>query len=99
MKAKAIAINTFLPKNCYRPLEGPRDTQRGYATFYGPPLYGAPQQFPLYGVVAPQAWLGVPGFLDPALVSTPKASTFFNFFFSVSQINCLLLVPTGGAIS
>nr|XP_023686108.1 uncharacterized protein LOC111853450 isoform X1 [Paramormyrops kingsleyae] len=81
MKAKAIAINTFLPKNCYRPLEGPRDTQRGYRTFYGPPLYGAPQQFPLYGVVAPQAWLGVPGFLDPALVApfpNPKYTDGFT---------------------
>ncbi|XP_048866305.1 uncharacterized protein LOC125739843 isoform X2 [Brienomyrus brachyistius] len=81
MKAKAIAINTFLPKNCYRPLEGPRDTQRGHTTFYGPPLYGAPQQFPLYGVVAPQAWLGVPGFLDPALMApfpNPKYTDGFT---------------------
>ncbi|KAJ4921864.1 hypothetical protein JOQ06_024399, partial [Pogonophryne albipinna] len=51
IKAKAIAINTFMPKNGYRPVE------------VNPPQ----QQFPLYSLITPQAWSATHSFIDPTL--------------------------------
>lgn len=56
IKAKAIAINTFLPKNGYRPLDMNLYTQQRYTTsFYLPPVYSPHQQFPLYSLIGPQS--------------------------------------------
>lgn len=67
IKAKAIAINTFMPKNGYRPVEVPPYAQHTrYTSYYIPPVY--PQQhFPLYNLITPQTWT-TPSFIDPALV-------------------------------
>lgn len=70
IKAKAIAINTFLPKNGFRPLDMSVYTQHRYtASFYLPPVYSPQQHFPLYSLVAPQTWSATHGYLDPPLVS------------------------------
>nr|XP_014431467.1 uncharacterized protein LOC102459108 [Pelodiscus sinensis] len=70
IKAKAIAINTFLPKNGYRPLDMNLYTQQRYtASFYLPPVYSPQQQFPLYSLIAPQTWSTTHSYLDPTLVS------------------------------
>lgn len=70
IKAKAIAINTFLPKNGYRPLDMNIYTQQRYTTsFYLPPVYSPQQQFPLYSLIAPQTWSTTHSYLDPSLVS------------------------------
>lgn len=70
IKAKAIAINTFLPKNGFRPLDTSVYTQHRYtASFYLPPVYSPQQHFPLYSLVAPQTWSAAHGYLDPPLVS------------------------------
>lgn len=70
IKAKAIAINTFAPKNGYRPVDVPANIQQRYPSYYMPPIYGAQQQFPpLYRLVAPQGWSTTQGYLDPTLVS------------------------------
>lgn len=54
IKAKAIAINTFLPKNGFRPLDMNLYTQQRYTTsFYLPPVYSPQQQFPLYSLITP----------------------------------------------
>ncbi|KAG5841570.1 hypothetical protein ANANG_G00168010, partial [Anguilla anguilla] len=53
IKAKAIAINTFLPKNGYRPVDVNPYAQQRYTSFYIPPVYSPQQQFPLYSLIAP----------------------------------------------
>ncbi|XP_031795467.1 la-related protein 4B isoform X3 [Sarcophilus harrisii] len=68
IKAKAIAINTFLPKNGYRPLDMNLYTQQRYTTsFYLPPVYSPQQQFPLYSLITPQTWSATHSYLDPSL--------------------------------
>ncbi|OWK03063.1 LARP4B [Cervus elaphus hippelaphus] len=68
IKAKAIAINTFLPKNGFRPLDMSLYTQQRYtASFYLPPVYSPQQQFPLYSLIAPQTWSATHSYLDPPL--------------------------------
>lgn len=70
IKAKAIAINTFLPKNGFRPLDMSLYAQQRYtASFYLPPVYSPQQQFPLYSLIAPQTWSATHSYLDPPLVS------------------------------
>lgn len=55
IKAKAIAINTFLPKNGFRPLDMSLYAQQRYtASFYFPPVYSPQQPFPLYSLIAPR---------------------------------------------
>lgn len=68
IKAKAIAINTFIPKNGYRPVEVNPYAQQRYTSYYIPPVYSPQQQFPLYSLITPQAWSATHSFIDPALV-------------------------------
>ncbi|XP_075826375.1 la-related protein 4B isoform X4 [Microtus pennsylvanicus] len=83
IKAKAIAINTFLPKNGFRPLDMNLYTQQRYATsFYLPPVYSPQQQFPLYGLIAPQTWSTTHSYLDPPLVTPFPSTGFINGFTS-----------------
>ncbi|XP_064335344.1 la-related protein 4B isoform X1 [Camelus dromedarius] len=83
IKAKAIAINTFLPKNGFRPLDVSLYTQQRYAaSFYLPPVYSAQQHFPLYSLVAPQAWSATHSYLDPPLVTPFPNAGFINGFTS-----------------
>ncbi|XP_028715262.1 la-related protein 4B isoform X2 [Peromyscus leucopus] len=83
IKAKAIAINTFLPKNGFRPLDMNLYTQQRYATsFYLPPVYSPQQQFPLYGLIAPQTWSATHSYLDPPLVTPFPSTGFINGFTS-----------------
>ncbi|KAM6449250.1 la-related protein 4B isoform 3-T3 [Liasis olivaceus] len=85
IKAKAIAINTFLPKNGYRPLDMNIYTQQRYTTsFYLPPVYSPQQQFPLYGLIAPQTWSTTHSYLDPSLVTPFPNTGFINGFTSPS---------------
>ncbi|XP_029970275.1 la-related protein 4B [Salarias fasciatus] len=80
IKAKAIAINTFMPKNGYRPVEvNPYAAQR-YTSYYIPPVYSPQQQFPLYSLIAPQAWSATHSFIDPALVAPFHNNQFINGF-------------------
>ncbi|KAJ8272477.1 hypothetical protein GJAV_G00089540 [Gymnothorax javanicus] len=80
IKAKAIAVNTFLPKNGYRPAEvNPYSPQR-YTSFYIPPVYSPQQQFPLYSLIAPQSWGSTHGFIDPTLVTPFHNTGFINGF-------------------
>ncbi|KAB1253977.1 La-related protein 4B, partial [Camelus dromedarius] len=80
IKAKAIAINTFLPKNGFRPLNLSLYTQQRYTasfylpSFYLPPVYSAQQHFPLYSLVAPQAWSATHSYLNPPLPFAQVAS-------------------------
>uniref|UniRef100_A0A8C9VUS0 La ribonucleoprotein 4B n=1 Tax=Scleropages formosus TaxID=113540 RepID=A0A8C9VUS0_SCLFO len=80
IKAKAIAINTFLPKNGYRPTDTNPFAQQRYTSFYVPPVYSPQQQFPLYSLIAPQAWTGTPGFIEPTLVTPFHNAGFINGF-------------------
>ncbi|KAG8148109.1 hypothetical protein E2320_022941, partial [Naja naja] len=81
IKAKAIAINTFLPKNGYRPLDMNIYTQQRYTTsLYLPPLYSPQQQFPLYSFIAPQTWSTTHSYLDPSLVTPIPNTGFINGF-------------------
>ncbi|MGH0125585.1 UNVERIFIED_CONTAM: hypothetical protein FKN15_008149, partial [Acipenser sinensis] len=81
IKAKAIAINTFLPKNGYRPVDVNFYAQQRYTTsFYIPPVYSPQQQFPLYSLITPQTWSTSHSFLDPALVSPFSNTGFINGF-------------------
>ncbi|KAG5268546.1 hypothetical protein AALO_G00213760 [Alosa alosa] len=82
IKAKAIAINTFAPKNGYRPVEVPANVQQRYQSYYMPPIYGAQQQFPpLYRLVAPQGWSTTQGYLDPTMQVAPFPNpSFINGF-------------------
>ncbi|KAM4689543.1 la-related protein 4B isoform 2-T2 [Discoglossus pictus] len=83
IKAKAIAINTFLPKNGYRPLDMNMYTQQRYTTsFYIPPVYSPQQQFPLYSLITPQTWSTAHSYLDPSLVTPFPNTGFINGFTS-----------------
>ncbi|XP_030054684.1 la-related protein 4B [Microcaecilia unicolor] len=83
IKAKAIAINTFLPKNGYRPLDMNLYTQQRYTTsFYLPPVYSPHQQFPLYSLITPQTWSTAHSYLDPSLVTPFPSTGFINGFTS-----------------
>ncbi|RMC04791.1 hypothetical protein DUI87_17963 [Hirundo rustica rustica] len=80
IKAKAIAINTFLPKNGYRPLDMNLYTQQRYTTsFYIPPVYSPQQHFPLYSLIGPQTWSATHSYLDPSLA-------FFNGLFVKPEV-------------
>ncbi|CAI9598882.1 unnamed protein product [Staurois parvus] len=83
IKAKPIAINTFLPKNGFRPLDMNLYTQQRYTTsFYIPPLYSPQQQFPLYSLITPQTWSTAHSYLDPSLVTPFHNTGFINGFTS-----------------
>ncbi|XP_049737625.1 la-related protein 4B isoform X2 [Elephas maximus indicus] len=83
IKAKAIAINTFLPKNGFRPLDMNLYTQQRYTTsFYLPPVYSPQQQFPLYSLITPQTWSTTHSYLDPSLVTPFPNTGFINGFTS-----------------
>ncbi|XP_069504102.1 la-related protein 4B isoform X2 [Ambystoma mexicanum] len=83
IKAKAIAINTFLPKNGYRPLDMNLYSQQRYTTsFYLPPVYSPQQQFPLYSLITPQTWSTAHSYLDPSLVTPFPNTGFINGFTS-----------------
>ncbi|XP_028834170.1 la-related protein 4B-like [Denticeps clupeoides] len=83
IKAKAIAINTFLPKNGYRPVEVNPYAPHRYSSFLIPPVYTPPpQQFPLYSIITPQSWPTTPSFIEPALVTPFHSSSFINGFTS-----------------
>ncbi|XP_077347250.1 la-related protein 4B [Lithobates pipiens] len=83
IKAKPIAINTFLPKNGFRPLDMNLYTQQRYTTsFYIPPLYSPQQQFPLYSLITPQTWSTTHSYLDPSLVTPFPNTGFINGFTS-----------------
>ncbi|CAJ0949417.1 unnamed protein product [Ranitomeya imitator] len=83
IKAKAIAINTFLPKNGYRPLDMNLYTQQRYTTsFYLPPVYSPQQQFPLYSLITPPSWSTAHSYLDPSLVTPFPNTGFINGFTS-----------------
>nr|XP_023422350.1 la-related protein 4B isoform X2 [Cavia porcellus] len=83
IKAKAIAINTFLPKNGFRPLDMNLYTQQRYTTsFYLPPVYSPQQQFPLYSLITPQTWSATHSYLDPSLVTPFPNTGFINGFTS-----------------
>ncbi|XP_075683538.1 la-related protein 4B [Rhinoderma darwinii] len=83
IKAKAIAINSFLPKNGYRPLDMNLYTQQRYTTsFYLPPVYSPQQQFPLYSLITPQTWSTAHSYLDPSLVTPFPNTGFINGFTS-----------------
>ncbi|KAM6421811.1 la-related protein 4B isoform 2-T3 [Rhynochetos jubatus] len=83
IKAKAIAINTFLPKNGYRPLDMNLYTQQRYTTsFYIPPVYSPHQQFPLYSLIGPHTWSATHSYLDPSLVTPFPNTGFINGFTS-----------------
>ncbi|XP_056306244.1 la-related protein 4B isoform X2 [Danio aesculapii] len=80
IKAKAIAVNTFVPKNGYRPVDVSSNVQQRYTPYYIPPVYGAQQQFPLYRLVTPQGWSATQSYLDPTLVSPFPSPAFINGF-------------------
>ncbi|XP_021546568.1 la-related protein 4B isoform X2 [Neomonachus schauinslandi] len=83
IKAKAIAINTFLPKNGFRPLDMSLYAQQRYtASFYLPPVYSPQQQLPLYSLIAPQTWSATHSYLDPPLVTPFPNTGFINGFTS-----------------
>ncbi|XP_041923280.1 la-related protein 4B isoform X1 [Alosa sapidissima] len=102
IKAKAIAINTFAPKNGYRPVEVPANVQQRYQSYYMPPIYGAQQQFPpLYRLVAPQGWSTTQGYLDPTMQVAPFPNPSFingfpgspNFKSATSPLNIRQYAP------
>ncbi|XP_072297858.1 la-related protein 4B-like isoform X2 [Eucyclogobius newberryi] len=80
IKAKAIAINTFMPKNGYRPVEVNPYAQRQYTSYYIPPVYSPQQQYPLYSLITPPAWSTTHSFIDPALVAPFQHNQFLNSF-------------------
>ncbi|XP_055084281.1 la-related protein 4B [Periophthalmus magnuspinnatus] len=80
IKAKAIAINTFMPKNGYRPVEVNPYAQRPYTSYYIPPMYSPQQQFPLYSLITPPTWSTTHSFIDPALVAPFHNNQFLNGF-------------------
>lgn len=80
IKAKAIAINTFMPKNGYRPVEVNPYAQQRYTSYYIPPVYSPQQQFPLYSLITPQAWSTTHSFIDPTLVAPFHNNQFINGF-------------------
>ncbi|XP_047445790.1 la-related protein 4B isoform X2 [Mugil cephalus] len=80
IKAKAIAINTFMPKNGYRPVEVNPYAQQRYTSYYIPPVYSPQQQFPLYSLITPQAWSTTHSFIDHTLVTPFHNNQFINGF-------------------
>lgn len=86
IKAKAIAINTFLPKNGYRPVEVNPYAQQRYTSYYIPPVYSPQQQFPLYSLITPQAWSATHSFIDPALVRPSPTATLCVYPLMASKI-------------
>ncbi|XP_030625232.1 la-related protein 4B [Chanos chanos] len=81
IKAKAIAVNTYAPKNGYRPLDVSPSVQQRYTSYYVPPVYGAQQQFPpLFRLVSPQGWSTTQPYLDPSLVTPFPNPGFINGF-------------------
>ncbi|XP_065114516.1 la-related protein 4B isoform X2 [Paramisgurnus dabryanus] len=80
IKAKAIAVNTFIPKNGYRPVDVSSNVQQRYTPYYVPPVYGAQQQFPLYRLVTPQGWSATQNYLDHTLVTPFPSPAFINGF-------------------
>uniref|UniRef100_A0A8D2ZYU5 La ribonucleoprotein 4B n=1 Tax=Scophthalmus maximus TaxID=52904 RepID=A0A8D2ZYU5_SCOMX len=84
IKAKAIAINTFMPKNGYRPVEvnpyAQQQQQQRYTSYYIPPVYSPQQQFPLYSLITPQTWSPTHSFIDPTLVAPFHNNQFINGF-------------------
>ncbi|KAM3604418.1 uncharacterized protein V6R79_010892 [Siganus canaliculatus] len=80
IKAKAIAINTFMPKNGYRPVEVNPYAQHRFTSYYIPPVYSPQQQFPLYSLITPQAWSTTHSFIDPTLVAPFHNNQFINGF-------------------
>ncbi|XP_069367664.1 la-related protein 4B isoform X18 [Paralichthys olivaceus] len=80
IKAKAIAINTFMPKNGYRPVEVNPYAQQRYTSYFIPPVYSPQQQFPLYSLITPQAWSATHSFIDPTLVAPFHNNQFINGF-------------------
>ncbi|XP_051971310.1 la-related protein 4B [Xyrauchen texanus] len=80
IKAKAIAVNTFVPKNGYRAVDVSSNVQQRYTPYYIPPVYGAQQQFPLYRLVTPQGWSATQSYLDPTLVTQFPSPAFINGF-------------------
>lgn len=82
IKAKAIAINTFLPKNGYRPLDVNVYSQQRYTSFYFPAVYSPQQPFPLYSLLTPNAWTNTHSYLDPAWVAPFASTGFINGFTS-----------------
>ncbi|KAG9340052.1 hypothetical protein JZ751_021969 [Albula glossodonta] len=84
IKAKAIAINTFLPKNGYRPADASTGVsataQQRYAPFYMPPVYSTQHQYPLYSLISSHSWTTTHSFLDPALVTAFPGAGFINSF-------------------
>uniref|UniRef100_A0A8B9GMC3 La ribonucleoprotein 4B n=1 Tax=Astyanax mexicanus TaxID=7994 RepID=A0A8B9GMC3_ASTMX len=80
IKAKAIAVNTFVPKNGYRPVDVSSNIQQRYTSFYIPPVYGAQQQFPpIYRLVTPQGW-STQSYLDPLVTPFSNPGGFINGF-------------------
>ncbi|MCI4391655.1 hypothetical protein PGIGA_G00137250 [Pangasianodon gigas] len=81
IKAKAIAVNTFVPKNGYRPVDMSSNMQQRYTSYYIPPAFGAQQQFPpFYRLVTHQGWSTTQGYLDPSLVTPFTNPGFINGF-------------------
>ncbi|XP_040026828.2 la-related protein 4B isoform X1 [Gasterosteus aculeatus] len=80
IKAKAIAINTFMPKNGYRPVEVNPYAQQRYTSYYIPPVYSPQQQFPLYSLITPQTWSATHSFIDPTLVAPFHNNQYINGF-------------------
>ncbi|KAF5896441.1 la-related protein 4B isoform X5, partial [Clarias magur] len=81
IKAKSIAVNTFVPKNGYRPVELSSNLQQRYTSYYIPPAFGAQQQFsPFYRLVTHQGWSTTQGYLDPSLVTPFTNPAFINGF-------------------
>nr|XP_055037466.1 la-related protein 4B isoform X3 [Misgurnus anguillicaudatus] len=80
IKAKAIAVNTFIPKNGYRPVDVSSNVQQRYTPYYVPPVYGAQQQFPLYRLVTPQGWSATQNYLEHTLVTPFPSPAFINGF-------------------
>lgn len=69
-----------MPKNGYRPVEVNPYAQQRYTSYYIPPVYSPQQQFPLYSLIAPQAWSATHSFIDPALVTPFHNNQFINGF-------------------
>ncbi|XP_053467632.1 la-related protein 4B isoform X1 [Ictalurus furcatus] len=81
IKAKAIAVNTFVPKNGYRPVDMSSNLQQRYTSYYIPPAFGAQQQFPpFYRLVTHQGWSTTQGYLDHSLVTPFTNPGFINGF-------------------
>ncbi|KAK3515783.1 hypothetical protein QTP70_031883 [Hemibagrus guttatus] len=81
IKAKAIAVNTFVPKNGYRPVDMSSNMQQRYTSYYIPPAFGPQQQFPpFYRLVTHQGWSTTQGYLEPSLVTPFTNPGFINGF-------------------